>query len=137
MITYRFVRTFSSSTPTVPNIKVEPSNYLDVDLGVNNDENRNTNHEGRGLSYLHDISRIRNFHLRDPQGQVSSQFYILGYYEDGLEQGEHLNDEDALEENEGVFKVPSLPPELTGNSIKKKKLKSKGMMTKQIPASVA
>ena len=61
LITYRFVRTFSSSTPTVPNIKVEPSNYLDVDLGVNNDENRNTNHEGRGLSYLHDISRIRIF----------------------------------------------------------------------------
>ena len=132
LITYRFVRTFSSSTPTVPNIKVEPSNYLDVDLGVNNDENRNTNHEGRGLSYLHDISRI----IRDPQGQVSSQFYILGYYEDGLEQGGHLNDEDALEGNEGVFKVPSLPPELTGNGLKKKKLKSKGIMTKQILASV-
>ena len=49
LITYRFVRTFSSSTPTVPNIKVEPSNYLDVDLGVNNDENRNTNHEGKGI----------------------------------------------------------------------------------------
>ena len=75
--------------------------------------------------------------LRDPYGQISSQFYILGYYEDGLEQGEHLNDEDALEENEGVFKVPSLPPELIGNSLKKKKLKSKGMITKQISASVA
>ena len=43
---FRFVRTFSSSTPAVPNIKVEPSNYLDVDLGVNNDEHRDTNHEG-------------------------------------------------------------------------------------------
>merc|ERR1712141_180662 len=42
----QFVRTFSSSTPTVLNIKVEPSNYLDVDLGVNNDEiNTNVNHE--------------------------------------------------------------------------------------------
>ena len=74
---------------------------------------------------------------RDLQGQVSSQFYILGYYEDGLEQGGHLNDEDALEGNEGVFKVPSLPPELTGNGLKKKKLKSKGIMTKRVSASVA
>ena len=58
LIAYRFVRTFSSSTPAVPNIKVEPSNYLDVDLGVNNDENRNTNHEGRGILYLYKISTI-------------------------------------------------------------------------------
>ena len=44
---YRFVRTFSSSTTAVTNIKVEPSNYLDVDLGVNHDEiNTNVNHEG-------------------------------------------------------------------------------------------
>jgi hypothetical protein len=44
---FRFVRTFSSSTPSVPSIKVEPSNYLDVDLGVNNDEHQgDTNHEG-------------------------------------------------------------------------------------------
>ena len=90
-----------------------------------------------GEYYIYiDISMIRLL-LRDPYGQISSQFYILGYYEDGLEQGEHLNDEDALEENEGVFKVPSLPPELTGNSLKKKKLKSKGMMAKQIPVSFA
>ena len=47
MLLFRFVRTFSSSTPAVTNIKVEPSNYLDVDLGVNNDEiNTNANHEG-------------------------------------------------------------------------------------------
>ena len=44
---FRFVRTFSSSTTAVTNIKVEPSNYLDVDLGVNHDEiNTNVNHEG-------------------------------------------------------------------------------------------
>ena len=44
---HRFVRTFSSSTTAVTNIKVEPSNYLDVDLGVNHDEiNTNENHEG-------------------------------------------------------------------------------------------
>ena len=44
---FRFARTFSSSTTAVTNIKVEPSNYLDVDLGVNHDEiNTNENHEG-------------------------------------------------------------------------------------------
>ena len=45
---FRFVRTFASvnSNPVVPHIKVEPSNYLDVDLGVNNDENRNADQEG-------------------------------------------------------------------------------------------
>ena len=128
MIIYRFVRTFSSSTPTVPNIKVEPSNYLDVDLGVNNDENRNTNHEGNKSFFCCDVQSV--LLLLDPWGKISSQCYILGYYEDGLEQGGHLNDEDSLEGNEGVFKVPSLPPEHTGNGLKKRKLKSKGITTK-------
>jgi hypothetical protein len=73
---------------------VEPSNYLDVDLGVNNDEQRDTNHEG--------------------------------YYEDGQEEENVINDN--TEENEAIFKVPSLPPEHAGNGIKKKKFKSKGKL---------
>ena len=64
-LTFRFVRTFTS-TPVVPNIKVEPSNYLDVDLGVNNDENRNTNHEGNRTMInfvIHYLKSIVKFHV--------------------------------------------------------------------------
>ena len=47
-------------TPVVPNIKVEPSNYLDVDLGVNNDENRHTNHEGK-QNLVHSVISLFNY----------------------------------------------------------------------------
>ena len=49
-------------TPVVPNIKVEPSNYLDVDLGVNNDENRHTNHEGK-QNLVHSAISLFNYKL--------------------------------------------------------------------------
>ena len=48
-----------------------------------------------------------------------------GYFEDGLEEEGNINN-DNIEGNESVFKVPSLPPEHGGNGVKKKKLSKKG-----------
>ena len=67
----RFVRSFNSTHPAVPHIKVEPSNYLDVDLGVNNDENRNADHEG----YYTGEQDGENGHMHNDNSQGNDEFF--------------------------------------------------------------
>ena len=122
---FRFVRTFSSSTTAVTNIKVEPSNYLDVDLGVNHDEiNTNVNHEGTKYFLWLLLFLIENISVNFIRFETFSSYHFADYFEDGQDQ-DNINTENG-DDNEAIFKVPSLPPDNSGNGVKKKKLNKKG-----------
>ena len=50
--------------------------------------------------------------------------FSADYFEDGQDQ-DNINTENG-DDNEAIFKVPSLPPDNSGNGVKKKKLSKKG-----------
>ena len=127
----RFVRSFNSTHPAVPHIKVEPSNYLDVDLGVNNDENRNADHEGNNNSSFIKLSLT----YYPPSLYFGTflffAFFCLKGYYTGEQDGEngHMHNDNS-QGNDEFFKVPPVPSEQRGNVTKKRKLKPKGKKRK-------
>ena len=50
--------------------------------------------------------------------------HYANYFEDGHDPV-NINAENG-DDNDAIFKVPSLPPDNTGNGVKKKKLSKKG-----------
>ena len=77
------------------------------------------------LNWQHNFSDKLNLYCRlDVRNRSLFPFFVTEYYEDGQDQ-ENLNGENG-EENDPIFKVPSLPPDNGGNGAKKKKLKLKG-----------
>ena len=69
--------------------------------------------------------KVRKKKLEENKSEdTTCKYETITSSEDGQDQ-ENLNGENG-EENDPIFKVPSLPPDNAGNGAKKKKLKLKG-----------